>query len=93
MANKLKLKITIKTFLEKLQEEEAKKPGWQQRVIPTIAQLSSDLGISREGLSRLFNNRRIRVNLQHIADIVCELRRYGWEVQLADVLAFEELEQ
>ncbi len=89
---KLVLKVTIKEYLEKLQAFEAGKPGWQRRTIPTISQLSEDLGISRDGLSRLFNNRRVRVNLQHLAEVVAELRRYGWETQLADILSLEESE-
>lgn len=87
---KLVLKVTIKEYLDKLQEEESGKPGWQRRTIPTISQLSEDLGISRDGLSRLFNNRRVRVNLQHLALIVAELRRYGFSTQLADILSLEE---
>ena len=87
---KLVLKVTIKEYLKTLQEQEAGKPGWQRRTIPTISQLSEDLSISRDGLSRLFNNRRVRVNLQNLADIVAELRRYGFSTQLGDILSLEE---
>jgi DNA-binding Xre family transcriptional regulator len=84
------VRITLKDYLIRLQAADLDKPESVRRKVPTLNELASAIGISRESMSRFANNHRRRIDLDFFVTIADELEKCGWEPQISDFLTLQE---
>lgn len=76
--------VTLNSHLSHLREVS---PGAD---VPSIKQLAESIGVSTTALSRIANNHVTCINRQTIAAVIHDLRRRGFDTQVADVVRFVE---
>ncbi len=84
--------VTLKSYLTRLEEGEARRPEDQRRPVPQLDELAAEIGVHRVTLSNIVNNKGELFNLRLGARIIAALRRRGFEADVADVLAYEPIE-
>jgi hypothetical protein len=84
--------ITLKSYLARLDEGEARRPPEQRRPVPQLDELAADIGVNRVTLSDLVNNKGKYLNLEIGARIISVLRGRGFDTDVADILAYEEID-
>jgi hypothetical protein len=80
--------ITLRSYLEHLEELEASKPPHQRRPVPTMAQIASDIGISAVAMSNIASNKIRQLSLDTGAKIIAAVRSYGFPMDVSDLIAF-----
>lgn len=88
---KRKFVVSIKKHLNDLKEHELKKPPATRRPVPTLSHLAEVTGMTRQAMSKLANGKTHIVNLDVLADVIAELRRWGFtETDLCHILVPKE---
>lgn len=80
--------IVLKSYLERLKEEERAKPPHQRRRVPSIRELAEDIGVHETNLSRLVNGKVTDLRLPTVAKIIATMRQYGFPMDVSDLLVF-----
>lgn len=70
--------VNIRGYLDHLQAKEDSRPANERRPVPTISHLAEVAGMSRQAMSNLANGRTRLVNLDALAAVIIELRRWGF---------------
>lgn len=86
----MEIRVTLKEYLAHLEAEESKKPIYDRRRVPTLGLLADGLGVSRQHLYNIANNQYGQFKLDVLSDLIRELRRWGFNAELSDVLTLEE---
>jgi transcriptional regulator with XRE-family HTH domain len=86
-----KFVVDIRGYLDQLQSAEETKPANERKPVPTISHLAEVAGMSRQAMSNLANGRTRLVNLDVLAAVIIELRRWGFtETDLRHILVPEK---
>lgn len=85
--------IVLKSFLERLEELERSRPADQRRAVPSISELAAELGIHRVTLSNIANGNTQDLNLRTGGRIMTALRKRGFIVEVADLIAYRAPEE
>jgi DNA-binding Xre family transcriptional regulator len=80
--------ITLKTYLEQLETFERSRTREQRRHIPSLRELARDVGIHEVTMNNIANNNIRQLNLDTGAQIITALRRRGFDVSVADLIAY-----
>ena len=80
--------ITLKAFLQKLEDLERSKPESERREIPSIVALAEAIGVHPVTLSNIANNNIVRFNLKTGAAIIDEMRRRGLLMESSDLISY-----
>lgn len=70
--------VNIKGYLNELKRGESAKPPNERKPVPTLTHLAEVSGVSRQHMSQLANGRIRIVNLDVLAAVIIELRRWGF---------------
>jgi DNA-binding Xre family transcriptional regulator len=79
--------ITLKSYLDRLAEEERVKVG-TQRQVPSFSDLADVAGVDRATISRLASGGFKSLTLKVLVAILDELNRRGFETSLEDIVAY-----
>ena len=80
--------IVLKSYLDRLENEENAKPPHQRRRVPSIRELAREVGVHETNLSRLANDRVTDLRLPTAAKIIATMRQYGFPMDVSDLLVF-----
>lgn len=86
----MRVHVTLKDLLLRLELEERQKPAKERRAIPTITELAAAAGVSRIAMSNLVNDNRQRIDLVMLEGALKELTRRGFDVEADDLFAIRE---
>jgi DNA-binding Xre family transcriptional regulator len=86
----MEIHVTLKDCLRRLELIELGKPAHERRPVPNVTELADAAGVSRNAMSNLVNNNRQRIDLSILEGVVQELRRRGFEVDVADLFAIRQ---
>lgn len=84
--------VTLKDYLQKMESLERTKSAGARRVVPSIVGLAEAIGIHPVTLSNIANNNITRFNLETGAAIIDEMRRRGFPMEAADLVAYRPAE-
>lgn len=85
------VKVKVKEYIDNLKNEEQKKPLYQQRPIPSPADMARAAKVGRQTIhSFLGRKSHRRVDLVLLDSIIAQLRGYGYDTKLTDVLEYVE---
>jgi len=85
------VRVTVKRYLEDLEKVEGAKPIVQRKPIPTPVAMAEAAGVKRQTVYNfLARGDHQRVDLDLLNSIITQLRRYGHDTQLTDVLEYIE---
>lgn len=85
------VRVKVKEYLEGLEKKESAKPIMQRKPIPTPVAMAEAAGVHRQTVySFLARDNHQRVDLALLNSIITQLRRYGHNTQLTDVLEYIE---
>lgn len=82
----MSIHVTLAEYLRRLELQELDKPPALRRAVPTITQLSEAVGISRIAMSNIANDNMKLLNLKILSAVLSELRRWGFDTELTDIL-------
>lgn len=85
-----KMRVTLKSYLERLRELEGARPEGQRRSVPSIRELAREIEVNPATLSNVVNNHTELLNLEMGSRIIRALRRRGFDTGVSDILAFIE---
>ena len=80
--------VTLKAYLNKLAAIEKAKPESQRRHVPTMAEIASDVGISKNSISIIASNNVKRLNLKVASKIIATIQARGFPMMLTDLLVY-----
>lgn len=80
------IRISLDNCLADLEAAETKKPPTQRRHVPTVAELSKAVGITRATLYKMMNGTTRKVSLDILASLLVELQTRGFEVECSDLI-------
>ena len=83
---------TLKQYLEKIDAIEKQKPIIKRRHVPTIKDISAELGMYYTTISRIANNKVRRLDYRTAAKIIKVLRNRGFDMQISDLINCIEIE-
>lgn len=79
--------LAVEKLLSRLETEELGKPPGKRREIPSIPELAKAAKVHRVTMYNLVKGNVKQVSLELLSSIMSELRKRGFEVQVADLLA------
>jgi hypothetical protein len=82
--------IALKHYLDTLRFEEQFKAADERRLVPTVAELAGEVGVSKQHLYKLLNNDTTVLNLTHVDGILKALRQRGFPTKVDDLLEFRD---
>ncbi len=82
--------VTLKSYLARLEEQEAAKPEDQRKEVPQIKDLAKEIDIHVTRLSKIANNRAALLSLDIMTRIIRALRRRGFNTDVSDLLKYVE---
>jgi DNA-binding XRE family transcriptional regulator len=80
--------VTLHSYLNRLREYEQSKPKERRRRVPSIAQLATDIGMSRQAVHNIAKGEIEQLNLTTAGKIIAAMRRRGFEMDVGDLLAY-----
>lgn len=78
--------LSLEKLLSRLETDELDKPPGKRREIPSIPELAEAAGVHRVTMYNLVKGKVKQVNLELLSAIMSELRKRGFEVEVADML-------
>lgn len=85
------VKVKVKEYIDDLIEEEAKKPLYQRKPVPSPNDMAKAAGVARQTMhSFLHRDEHKRVDLVLLDSVISQLRGYGHNTKLTDVLEYVE---
>lgn len=88
----IRISLALDSCLADLEAAETKKAPSARRHVPTIAELSKAVGITRAALYRMMNGTTRSINLDTLTRILIELRSSGFEVKASSLIEEYEIE-
>lgn len=85
------LYVTLKSYLQRLQEIEDSKPEMQRRSVPTMEEIARDAGITTVAISNIATNKIKQLSLQTAGKIIIAVRLHGFPMDVADLLALRSI--
>lgn len=82
------IRVTLSRYLDRLRAEEEAKPRAEQRVVPTIPEIAEAVGTTRQGLHRMESDESKLANLITLTSVYHQLRAWGYDVQVGDLIGF-----
>lgn len=83
--------IKVREYIEQLTEQESKKPLYQRKPVPSPVDMARAAGVTRQTMhSFLSRDSHKRVDLALLDSVISQLRGYGHNTQLADVIEYVE---
>lgn len=82
------MQIVLRAYLDRIDAAERAKPPHQRQRVPTLRELSKELGIHEVNLSRLANNKITDLRLPVAARIISTMRQYGFPMEVSDLLVY-----
>lgn len=80
--------ITLKSYLERIEEVENSKPPPQRRPVPTMAEIADDIGLSTVAMSNIATNKIKQLSLETGGKIIAAMRARGFPMEAADLVAY-----
>lgn len=81
--------IRLTEYLDELKEQEAAKEGIRLQV-PTLTDLSADVGVHYVTMNRIAKNRVIKLDITTVDKVIKTMRSRGFDMDLTDFMIFEE---
>lgn len=81
------LYLTLKSYLQRLQEIEDSKPEPLRRIVPTMEEIAMDAGITSVAISNIVTNKIKQLSLQTGGKIIVAVRARGFPMEVTDLLA------
>lgn len=81
--------VKLDIYLQQLTKAELAKPIAERRDVPTMTQIAEGIGVNKNTISRMVRGKTKSMNLDTCTKIIDELRRYGFETQLTDVIDYQ----
>ncbi len=82
------LYITLKSYLAELKKLEEKKPQSQQRYVPTMVEIASEIGLSSTAISNISRNQIKQLTLVTGGKIIAAMQRRGYPMQVSDLIGY-----
>jgi hypothetical protein len=83
--------IRLKPFLQQLATSERNKPEAQRRPVPELRELAEAVGITPQAMSNIVNGNIKFLNLTVAGQIITEIRRRGFKMELNDLMGLDEI--
>lgn len=80
------VQITLREHLAYLEAAEASKWPNQRKEVPGIPDLAAAAGVSRQAMYNIASRQVKMINLEILSAIINELRRRGFDTEIADLL-------
>ena len=84
------VQVVLKEYLMRLKVAQYDSPKSIRRQVPTLIDLAKAAGVTRQTMSRFVNNETLGINREILTSIILELRRYGFDPKVGDLLVIEE---
>lgn len=85
--------VNLKSYLADLERDELAKPKEQRREIPTLADLADTVGMHRISFYRIANNQVGKLDLGIANQVIEEMRRRGFPMEVDDLLVYVPSQQ
>lgn len=80
--------VTLKSFLDRLTENEASKPIAERVKVPNVTQLAQIIGVYQSTLSRIANGETRKIDLDLLDKIMTEIQSLGLPVEIGDLISY-----
>ena len=85
------VKIVLKEYLERLNAIEVMKPrGEPRKQVPTISELAKKSGLHRGSLYRIAHQPAGALHFKTANKIIKAMRAFGFDMQIQDLVTYEE---
>jgi protein-disulfide isomerase-like protein with CxxC motif len=80
--------ITLRSYLNHLEEVEQSKPAHQRRKVPLLNEIAADIGLTPTAMSNIVNNNIKQLSLQTGGKIIAAVRARGFPMEVGDLVAY-----
>ncbi len=80
--------VTLKSYLDTLEELERLKPERDRRKVPTLTELAAAAGIHKGSMSRIVNGQVRYLSFEVGSAILDELNRRGFSSDITDIVSY-----
>lgn len=84
--------IRLKSYLDELAAVEEAKPEGQRRPVPTMKEIAEAVDYNPVSMSRLATGKIRSLNLDLASKIIDEVRRWGFQMEITDLVAYRPKE-